>query len=66
MLNRSSFVALAGNVLQLGDVADLETITFNLKQNINRSTRHQLSNKPAILPNCCYVLCYFFNLKFQL
>jgi hypothetical protein len=43
------------NVLQLGEVADLETRTFNLKQNINRSTRHQLSTKPAILPNCCYV-----------
>jgi hypothetical protein len=42
------------NVLQLGEVADLEALTFNLALMFIRNPYVQFSTKPAILPNCCY------------
>jgi hypothetical protein len=48
----SSFT-LAPNVLQLGDVADLEALTFNLALMFIRNPNVQFSTEPAILPNCC-------------
>ena len=39
--------------LQLGEVADLEALTFNLAQMFIRIPNVQFSTKPAILPNCC-------------
>jgi len=44
---------LAGNVLQLGEVADLEALTFNLALMFIRISNVQFSTEPAILPNCC-------------
>jgi hypothetical protein len=44
------------NVLQLGEVADLEAITFNLALKFIRIPNVQFSTEPAILPNCCYGL----------
>ena len=41
------------NVLQLGEVADLEAQMFNLAQTFIRNPDAQFSTKPAILPNCC-------------
>jgi hypothetical protein len=46
-------MALAGNVWQLGEVADLEALTFNLALNFIRKPNVQFSTEPAILPNCC-------------
>jgi hypothetical protein len=43
---------LAGNVLQLGEVAELEAQMFNLAQMIIRIPNVQFSTEPAILPNC--------------
>ena len=45
---------VATNVLQLGEVADLEALTFNLVLMFIRIPNIQFSTKPAILPNCCY------------
>ena len=45
--------AIATNVLQLGEVADFEALTFNLALMIIRNPNVQFSTKPAILPNCC-------------
>jgi len=44
---------LTVNVLQLGEVADLEALIFNLALMFIRNPNVQLSTKPAILPNCC-------------
>jgi hypothetical protein len=44
---------MAHNVLQLGEVADFEALTFNLALMFNRITNVQFSTEPAILPNCC-------------
>jgi hypothetical protein len=44
---------LATNVLQLGEVADLEALTFNLALMFIRIPNVQFSTEPAILPNCC-------------
>ena len=44
------------NVLQLGEVADLEALTFNLALMFIRMPNVQFSTEPAILPNCCYGL----------
>jgi len=41
------------NVLQLGEVADLEVQTFILAQMFIRNPNVQFSTEPAILPNCC-------------
>jgi hypothetical protein len=46
-------VTLATNVLQLGEVADLEALTFNVALMFIRNPNVQFSTKPAILPNCC-------------
>jgi hypothetical protein len=44
---------MTANVLQLGEVADLEALTFNLEINFIRNPNVQFSTEPAILPNCC-------------
>jgi hypothetical protein len=44
---------LAGNVLQLGEVADFEALTFNLELMLILKPNVQFSTEPAILPNCC-------------
>jgi hypothetical protein len=44
---------MAHNVLQLGKVADLEALTFNLVLMFNRNPNVQFNTEPAILPNCC-------------
>ena len=41
------------DVLQLGEVADLEALTFNLALKFIRIPNVQFSTEPAILPNCC-------------
>ena len=41
------------NGLQLGEVADLEVLTFNLALMFIRNPNVQFSTEPAILPNCC-------------
>ena len=48
-----SFLTLTANVWLLGDVADLEALTFNLALMFIRNPNVQFSTKPAILPNCC-------------
>jgi len=45
---------IATNVLQLGEVAEIEAQMFGLALHFNRCTDVQLTIKPAILPNCCY------------
>jgi hypothetical protein len=47
------FSLMAYNVLQLGEVADLETQMFSLAQMFIRNPNVQFSTEPAILPNCC-------------
>ena len=44
---------MAYNVLQLGEVADLEALTFNLALMFIRNPNVQLSPEPAITPNRC-------------
>jgi hypothetical protein len=44
---------IAGNVLQLGEVAEIEGQMLGLAQKFNRITAVEFSTKPAILPNCC-------------
>jgi hypothetical protein len=39
--------------MQLGEVADLEALTFNLALMFIRITNVDFSTEPAILPNCC-------------
>jgi len=46
------------NVLQLGEVANLKALTFNLALMFIRIPIVQFSTKPAILPNCCYVSAF--------
>jgi len=41
------------NVLQLGEVAEIEAPMFGFAQKFNRRTAVKFSTKPAILPNCC-------------
>jgi hypothetical protein len=45
--------SITANVLQLGEVADLEAQMFNLAQMFIRIPNVQFSTEPAILPNCC-------------
>jgi hypothetical protein len=47
------FNTVSANVLQLGEVADLEALTFNLALMFIRNPNVQFCTKPAILPNCC-------------
>ena len=47
------------NVLQLGEVAEIEAQKFSFAQKFNRRTELEFSTKPAILPNCCYAFALF-------
>jgi hypothetical protein len=51
--NTKHLTPLAYNVLQLGEVAEIEAQMFGLALHFIRSTDVQLTTKPAILPNCC-------------
>jgi hypothetical protein len=44
---------IAANGLQLGEVANLEALTFNSALMFIRNPNVQFSTQPAILPNCC-------------
>ena len=44
---------IAANVLQLGEVAEIEAQMFSFAQMFNRRTTVEFSTGPAILPNCC-------------
>ena len=44
---------IAFNVLQLGEVADFEALTFILALMFIWKPNVQFSTEPAILPNCC-------------
>ena len=46
------------NVLQLGEVAEIEAQMFSFAQKFNRRTAVEFSTKPAILPNCCVCPAY--------
>jgi hypothetical protein len=46
------------NVLQLGEVAEIEAQMFSFAQKFNRRTVVEFSTEPAILPNCCYLLAF--------
>jgi len=48
-----SYLKLTYNVLQLGEVADLEAQKFNFALMFIRNPNVQFSTEPAILPNCC-------------
>jgi hypothetical protein len=50
---------IAHNVLQLGEVAEIEAQMFSFAQKFNRRTAVEFSTKPAILPNCCYAFVVF-------
>jgi hypothetical protein len=54
-------VKIATNVLQLGEVADLEAQKFNFALKFIRNPNVQFSTKPAILPNCCCMPFYSFR-----
>jgi hypothetical protein len=41
------------NVLQLGEVAEIEEQKFSFAKKFNRRTELEFSTKSAILPNCC-------------
>jgi len=43
----------AHNVLQLGEVAEIEAQMFGLALHFNKCTDVQFTTKTAILPNCC-------------
>ena len=47
------------NVLQLGEVAEIEAQMFSFAQKFNRRTAVEFSTEPAILPNCCYMKALF-------
>jgi hypothetical protein len=58
---------MAGNVLQLGEVADFERQMFDLAKMFIRNPKLDLSTEPAILPNCCYAFGLFINeLNFEI
>ena len=48
------------NVLQLGEVAEIEAQMFSFAQKFNRRTAVEFSTKPAILPNCCCAFALIF------
>ena len=56
------FGSVATNVLQLGEVAEIEAQMFSFAQKFNRRTELVFSTKPAILPNCCCAIALFFIL----
>ena len=47
------WLIISYNVLQLGEVAEIEGQMLGLAQKFNRITAVEFSTKPAILPNCC-------------
>jgi hypothetical protein len=49
---------MACNGLQLGEVAGLDALTFNLALMFIRIPNAQFSSKTAILPNCCCMPFY--------
>ena len=53
------------NVLQLGEVAEIEAQMFSFAQKFNRRTAVEFSTKPAILPNCCYAIAPFILVSVQ-
>ena len=53
------FSKLTANGWQLGEVAEIEAQMFSFAQKFNRRTAVEFSTEPAILPNCCYLLCCF-------
>jgi hypothetical protein len=53
------------NVLQLGEVAEIEAQMFGFVQKFNRRTAVEFSTEPAILPNCCCLLALFYSFKFK-
>jgi len=55
------FLPLNANVLQLGEVTDLEVLTFILALMFIRNPNVQFSTEPAILPNCCYRQALFLS-----
>ena len=52
---RKKMVFSQPDVLQLGEVAEIEAQMFSFAQKFNRRTTVEFSTQPAILPNCCYV-----------
>ena len=44
---------VVANGLQLGEVTDLEALTFSLALMFILKPNVQFSTEPAILPNCC-------------
>jgi hypothetical protein len=50
---------VAHNVLQLGEVADLEAQKFNFALMFIRNPNIQFSTEPAILPNRCCAFVLF-------
>ena len=42
---------MAANVLQLGEVAEIEAQMYSFVQMFNRGTAVEFGTKPAILPN---------------
>ena len=50
---------ISGNVLQLGEVAEIEAQMFSFAQMFNRRNAVEFSTEPAILPNCCYMPFFF-------
>jgi len=40
-------------------VAEIEAQMFSFAKKLNRRTAVEFSTEPAILPNCCYLLCFF-------
>jgi hypothetical protein len=51
--------SIAYNVLQLGEVAEIEEQMFSFVQKFNRRTAVGFSTEPAILPNCCYGQAFY-------
>ncbi len=49
------------NVLQLGEVAEIEVQMLGFVQKFNRRTAVEFSAKPAILPNCCYAFVVYLS-----
>jgi hypothetical protein len=54
------FFKITDNVLQLGEVAEIEAQMFSFAQKFNRRTDVEFSTKPAILPNCCCAFGFLF------
>jgi hypothetical protein len=68
MLEGIGDVGFAANVLQLGEVAEIEAQMFSFAQKLYRRIELEFGTEPAILPNCCYHQCFFtfryFNFDF--